>query len=597
MKPYILKPHLTRKFEIMKKDDPRVPSALFEAQNVAPDLEGFPYPLPSKKSDYTSFAVGANGVVWYGAKSGLTRYDAKADRPEDIIMYFSAPKHLKDDNVQAILHEGENVWVLAGDAVSYIEMIMLTAEERGEYMREETHKYTMRRGMISHMGLAEDYKPETSLGHTECDNDGLFTACHAVGEMFRYAVLKRELGADHPKTLDAKRWATRSCEGTLLLMYIHGRPEGFISRSYHVTGETLPDDGFFYKREGDYAVCVEMPASKESGRAGEKIPCNHPIPDRLAKLYRDLGYSEDDIVYKADTSSDEVTGHFMNMWVAHHTIGEDDPELDAIIKDACTRTVKHIIDGGFEFLEHNGKPTTWAKWSKNYFATAGPGYTDAPLNAAEMLAYLKFVKDITGESGIWQKTYDELVADGYAELATKHFDRFYQGAVGVSCSPEEDLMYGDNFLAIMTYWMLGRLEKDEKLLSMYREGFKSWEGTLLREHNPGYSFPMLAACPDTQLDFEKIAAWFNRHEITRIGSRTNDHRHDMPIKRSRHGCGDELEISALLMPDERKNDKYDRNPFRMLPQYPSDTSRLEGCYPYTFAYWMGRYYGFIEEEV
>ena len=46
MKPYILKPHLTRKITFMKKDDPRVPQALFETVNEAPDLKGFPYPLP-----------------------------------------------------------------------------------------------------------------------------------------------------------------------------------------------------------------------------------------------------------------------------------------------------------------------------------------------------------------------------------------------------------------------------------------------------------------------------------------------------------------------------------------------------------------------
>ncbi len=597
MKPYILKPHLTRKVTLMKKDDSRVPSALFEVEQIKPDLKDFPYPLPSKKSDYTSFAEGANGIVWYGATSGLTRYDADAERSEDIIMYFSSTKHLKDDNIQAILPDGDNVWVLTDDGVSYIEMIMLTSEERGDLMREETHKYVMRRGMVSHMKLTEPGNVESALGYTACDNDGLFTSAHAAGEIFRYAVLKRELGADHPKTIDAKKWATHTCEGTLLLMYIHGRPEGFISRSYHIGSEPVPDDGHFYKREGDFAVCVETTESKKSGRVGEKFPCNYPIPDRLAKLYRDLGYTEDDITYKADTSSDEVTGHFMNMWLAHHILGEEDPELDAIIKDACTRTVKHIIDGGFEFLEHSGKPTTWAKWSKRYFATAGPGYVDAPLNATEMLLYLKVVMDITGESGIWQKTYDELVADGYADLSEKHFDRFFQGAMSVSASPEEDLMYGDNFLAVMTYWMICRLEKDEELLAKYRRGFKSWSGTLLREHNPGYSFPMLAACPDLELDLDKLTAYFNRHDITRIGSRCKVDRHDIPIKRSRHGAGEELEISALLQPDERKNDKYDRNPYRMLPQDPCEDNRLEACYTYTFGYWLGRYYGFISEEV
>lgn len=597
MKPYILKPHLTRKITFMKKDDPRVPQALFETVNTAPDLAKFPYPLPSKKSDYTCFAEGANGVIWYGATTGLTRYDANAERAEDIIMYFSAHKHLDNNKVDAILPEGDNVWVLNGDSVSYIEMIMLTCEERGDLLREETHKYVMRRGMVCHMNTTEPKRIETALGYTSCDNDGLFTSSHAAGEMFRYAVLKRELGADHPKTVDAKKWATLSCEAALLLTYIHGREEGFIARSYHVKGEPVPDDGHFYQRNGDKAVCAETTESKKSGRVGEEAPCAYPVPDRLAKLYRDLGYTEDDICYKADTSSDEVTGHFMQMWIAHKVLGPDDPELDEIIKTACRRTTKHIIDGGFEFLEHTGKPTTWAKWSKRYFATAGSGYVDAPLNAAEMLAYLKVTMDVTGESGIWQETYDKLVADGYAELATKHFDRFFQGAIGVGASPEEDLMYGDNFLAVMTYWLLGVLEKDEKLLELYRNGFKAWSGTLLRELNPGYAFPMLAACPDLELDFDRLADWFYRHEITRLAALVKTNRHDVPVKRLRHGADVEKELSALLMPDERSTEKFDRNPFQLVEYSDGRNSHFEGCYPYTFAYWMGRYYGFIAEEV
>lgn len=596
MKSYILKPHLTRKVTVMSKDDPRVPKALFEVECTAPDLTGFPYPLPSKKSAYTCFAEGNNGVMWYGAETGLTRYDAKAEREEDIIMFFSARKHLEYDKVDALLAEGDNVWALTDDHVSYIEMIMLTAEERGELLRDETHKYIMRRGMVCHMNTAVPRQRETALGYTSCDNDGTFTAAHVVAELFRYAVLKKELGADHPKTVEARKYATLACEATLLLTYVHGREEGFIARSYHVTGEPLPDDGHFYKRNGDTAVCVETKDSRESGRIGETCPCTHPVPERLAKLYRDLGYTEDDITYKADTSSDEVTSHYMQMWLAHDILGPEDPELDELIKDVCRRTTSHIINGGFEFLEHSGKPTTWAKWSKRYFSTPGSGYVDATLNASELLMYLRVTMYVTGESGIWQETFDKLVADGYADLSVKHFDRFFQGAISVDCSPEEDLMYGDNFLALVTFWVLGHLEKDEELHAKFMTAYKTWSGTLLREHNPGYAFPMLSVCPDIQLDFDKLAAWFNRHESSRFSSTVKIDRHDVPVKRLRHGADTEKEVSALLMPDERVVEKYDRNPFQLTEQYPSRDEHMEGCYPYTFAYWMGRYYGFIAEE-
>lgn len=594
MKPYVLKPHLTRKSTFMAADDVRVPQELRTAKITAPDLDGFPYPLPSAKGDYTCSACGNNGVEWFAGKSGVTRYDKNAERKEDIIMYFSARRHIPSDNVINILPDGDGLWVLTDKGVSHIEMLWLTAEEKAEMLLEETNTFVKRRGMVSQRKMQEHRNLASVYPYASSDNDGTFTACHEVGELFRYATFKRELGENHPKTLDARRTATESCEACLLLMYIHGREEGFISRSYHLTGEPVPNDGYFYKRCGDTAVCVETTRSVETGRCGEKVPCGYPVPDRLAHLYRDLGFTEDDITYKADTSSDEVTHQFLQMKLAHDILGPDDRELDDIIKNACRRTMKHIIDGGFEFRESSGVSTTWAKWSKEYFQS-GTGYVDAPLNAAELLMYLKVTMYITGEKGLWQETYDKLIADGYAELSVKHRDRFYQGAMSCNCLPEEDLMYGDHMLALSTFWMLTQLEEDEMLLSVYRKAFQTWNDTLLREHNPGYDFPYKLSCPDEFIDMEKDIEWFNRFETSRLAASVNLKRHDVPI-RVRRGDAEKPEISALLPPDERFIEKYDRNPFEKSEQPLERDLVVEGCYNYTFAYWIGRYYGLIAEE-
>lgn len=582
----------------MKKDDARVPQELFTAECVAPDLKGFPYPLPSKKSDYTCFAQGNDGVIWYGGKSGVTRYDKNAQRQRDIIMYFSANRHLADNNVEKILADGDNLWVLTGDEVTLIEMPVVSAEEKAEILRDETKKYVQRRGMVSQRDLRIPRDFESRYPYASCDNDGLFTSGFAIGEMYRYAVLKEKLGENDPKVIEARQSATNACEACLLLMYIHGRPEGFIARSYHVTGEPVPDDGHFYVRKGDTAVCYETTASKRSGRAGEVYPANYPVPDRLAKLYRDLGLTENDIVYKADTSSDEISGHFAQMRVAHDILGPDDPELDEIIKDACRRTSKHIIDGRYEFLECSGKPTTWAKWSQRYFTTDPLGYCDACLNACELLMYLKVTMHVTGEEGLWKEHYEKLIADGYAELGTKRYARASQAAVREGMTIEEDLMYGDNMLALLSFWQLCTLEKDEKLLKTYRKGFSLWKNTLLREHNPGYDFMYKLAIPDAEIDIEKDADWLNNFELSRLlGSVRVAERHDAPVKETRCGNPREGEISCLLPLSEIEISKYDRNPFSATYFYPKQNGTcIESCYVYTYGYWMGRYYGFISEE-
>ena len=93
-------------------------------------------------------------------------------------------------------------------------------------------------------------------------------------------------------------------------MNISGRGNGFVARSYLTPDEPVPDDGLFYRKSGGKAVCLETRASKKRGIAGLEIDASTPVPDRLAALYRERGYSDDGIVYKGDTSSDEMTLHF-----------------------------------------------------------------------------------------------------------------------------------------------------------------------------------------------------------------------------------------------------------------------------------------------
>ena len=596
MTPYKLKKHLTRKATFYSINDPCIPAELFTVKNDAPQLDDFPYPLPSAKSDYTVQAKGNGSVMWYAGKTGLTRFDPDGNCIEDQIMYFSAHRYLPHHAVDAILPDGTGVWAKCGDGVSHIEFFELTSEEKAEILLKETNNYVMRRGMVSQRHLKEDRNYDSRENYAACDNDGLFTSGYAVAEMYHYATLKRELGESAQRTQDARKNATKACEACLLLMYIHGRPEGFIARSYHVKGEPIPNDGIFYKRDGKTAHCVYTDFAKENGRVGEEVPCDYPIPDRLAALYRDLGYTDDDITYKADTSSDEVTGHFLQMKTAHDILAPEDPELDELIKDACKRTMKHIIEHGFEFCEASGKPTTWARWSMNYFKNDPIGYVDAPLNSAELLAYLKVTMHITGEKGLWQETYNRLIAEGYAELGLKHYDRFFQGAMRERVSPEEDLMYGDNMLALMTYWMLCTLEKDETLLKIYRDAFKTWGGMILREHTPGYDFMFKLGVPDIEIDLEKDAKWFTHFECNRLTASVTTDRHDVALKLGRSREKKNFcEISALLPPNERSISKFDRNPYYLIGNYDKGRT-IESCYIYTYAYWIGRYYGIIAEE-
>ncbi len=589
--PYKLESHLCRYCDLYSLNDSKIPTELFSYKNENPDLEGFPYPLPSKKSQYTCYAK-AGDIEWFGAENGLTRYDKKAEREEDIIMYFSAPRDLPDNEIKAIMPEGENIWVLTATGAVHIEMKPLSAEEKADILLDETLKYVDRRGMISQKNLREARNLDSIQPYGHSDNDGSFTSGFAMGEVFKYAVYKREKGIDHPDTQKAKMVATRAVEACLLLMHIHCRGDGFVARTYLCSNEPVPDDGLFFKIQDGKATALDTSHARKIGAVGAVIDASAKVPERLAKLYTDLGFTENDITYKADTSSDEITLHYMQMLVAHEHLGCDDPELDEIIKSSVAGLMNHIIENGYELHDYSGEPTSWAKWSTRYFDTDF-GWVDGALNSAQILFYLLATMKITGEEGKWREEYNHLINDlGYDDMTEEHFDRLYQASISMNFDFVEDIMYGDHMLAVTAFWGLCTLEKDEALLRKYRNGFKAWRTSLEREHNPGYDLPFAVACPDEEIDIERLASWFYRTNKSRLAAGVSLHgRHDVPVKTLRTGA---KEISALLTPDETYISKYDRNPYDYRNEDSGGVMCVESCYVYTFAYWFGRYYGFFE---
>lgn len=590
--PIKLFPQLTRVVSHFKKFDIEVPKALLEAKAKKPDLTDFPYPLPQKKKDYTCFCEGANGVMWYGSNGGVTRYDPNAKSIYDIVMYFGASRDLLDNNVQSLFADGDGVWVLTANGVTHIKMVKMSMEEKAYRLLDETLTYVQRHGMVSQKRLAEAGNLRSALPYGHSDNDGSFSSAYAMGEIFHYATLKKEKGAYDEETLRAREVAMRASEANLLLMYIAGRGDGFVARTYLTKDEPVPDDGLFYKKNGATASCLNTTDARHKKVVGLEVKADAPIPERLRKMYTEEGYEDTDITYKGDTSSDEITHHYMHLLVAHEFLGCEDPEYDELLKTAARNTMNHIIDNGFQLREADGNPTTWAKWNEDYFNSA-MGWADACLNAAELLMYLRVTMHITGETGKWQETYDMLCERGYDKLTMGHFDRFHKVCLQGGIDDREDIMYGDHNLAVLSFWGLVTLEPDEKRREMYREGFRSWRYSLAPEYTPAYDFPYFLSDSEAQPDEERVKTWFYRFNVSRLASAVSlTSRRDYPVKLF---MGDYREVSALPPNDERFIAKLDRDPLEYKNEDSGGLFCVESCYVYTFSYWLGRYFGFIEE--
>ncbi len=589
-----LYPQLTRVISHFKKYDIEVPKSLLEVKPQKPDLSDFKYPLPLRKKDYCCFCETADGVMWYGGKGGVTRYNPNAESLTDVVMHFAARRDLLDNNVSSLVSDNKDgVWVLTDNGATHIDMVLMSMEDKAYRLLEETLTYVDRHGMVSQKKLSEAGNLKSALPYGHSDNDGSFSAAYAMGEIFRYATLKRELGDFADETIEARRVAMRASEATLMLMYIAGRGDGFVARTYLTKDEPVPDDGLFYKKNGATAVCLNTTDARNMKVVGLEVKADAPIPERLRKLYTCDGYEDTDITYKGDTSSDEITHHYMHLLVAHEFLGREDPEYDELIKTAVINTTTHMIKNNFALREAHGGYTTWAKWNLEYFNTP-MGWADACLNAGQMLMYLRVTMHITGEKGLWQKTYDELIEKGYADLTVKHYDRFNQVCVQGGIDFREDIMYGDHMLAVLSLWGLITLEPDEELKEKFRTAYRTWRGSLAPEFNPGYDFPYFLSDPDNaKPDAERIKTWFYRFGVSRLASNVSlDMRRDYPKRIYKGGY---LSTSALLPNDERFIAKYDRDPLEYKNEDSGGVFCVESCYPYTFAYWVGRYFRFIEE--
>lgn len=589
-----LRTTLNRFCTFYSKDSAEVPQELFSAESIKPDLSAVNVPLPSRKKDYTCFAVSGDGAMWLGSDCGVTRWMPEEDDEEDVVMHFSANRYLYDNKVISLIADNDKgVWVQTETGVTHIEMKMISPRDKAEKLLEESLKYVDRRGMMTqkHLTKARDLDSIVPYGHS--DNDGCFTAAFAIAKMFRYEVLKRELGENDPKVNEAFAIAVRSCEACLLLMHISKRGNGFVARSYMVADEPVPDDGIFYRINGDKAVGLDTAWGRERGVVGKVIDASTPIPERLRKLYTSLGYTDEGLVYKGDTSSDEITLHFLQMYFAHKFLAPTDSELGELIKASAVGLMNHIIDHGYELFECDNKSTTWAKWSLSYFNTMF-GWADACLNSAEALSYLKITMAITGEKGRWEEEYNKLIDLGYADLTLKHYDRAFQASLAEDGDLPSELMYGDNMLAITSLWALINLEEDEKLNSIYKQALSTWEHALVREDMPGYEYLYALCLGEDTIDTKANAKWFERFNISRLAAGVSvTERYDIAKRYS--WATRYAETSFLTQPDEHFIAKYDRNPW----EYKNEDSRgvmcVESCYVYTFAYWLGLYYGFIED--
>lgn len=195
-------------------------------------------------------------------------------------------------------------------------------------------------------------------------------------------------------------------------------------------------------------VPTEFGGSKECSPVGEKmvgveISAELPIPDVLQctgafasqsdclnAMEDDSGrkFTEEEVLYKADTSNDESIGHFFVYRVAYDILDESNPEekaLKDLIRTTMQKWANQLIANEYNFVDASGQPTKWGKTSRDYFNN-DYAWEDAALNSMVLVAGMKLASYVTGEQR-YENEYQALASKkgyDYATLAKEYWSRW-----------------------------------------------------------------------------------------------------------------------------------------------------------------------------
>src|SRR2546423_5136897 len=353
-----------------------------------------------------AIAIATDGAVWAGGHEGLVRYQS---RPQawDRWQYFGGRRYLPSDEVTALAAgEAGSIWVQTSAGVSHIEFRRFTLADKAAYFERRIIERHKRHNLVADSELREPGDLATSHQYPN-DNDGLWTAIYVAAEAFRYAVTGERQALD---------FARQSVAAMLRLEAITGRSR-FPARSFRHQSEARHQDGVW-----------------------------HFTPD---------GEWE----WKADTSSDEIVGHFFAYSVVYDLV------RDRILKEklaaAVSRMADHLIDHGYDLTDLHGGPTRWGRYDPAYFET-DDGREERALRSLELLSHLKVAYHMT-RNPRYERAYHKLINELSYHWNTTTYLRLRQ-----------ELNYSDEELAMLSYYPLFRYEKDAALLAVYREGLEQW---------------------------------------------------------------------------------------------------------------------------
>jgi len=477
--------------------------------------------------DIRCLALSAEGALWVGSGRGAARlYQGKW-------RYYAGRRWLPDDRVASITLEANgDAWIATAQGVSKIAFMPMTFARKAAHYESITASRHNRDGYVTDCHLERSGDLESFL-YEASDNDGLWTALYICSESFRYAVTGDS---------NARELARKSMHALLDLVRVTGIP-GFPARALIRAGERV--------RQSD-------PGSNW-----------HPSPTLPGVLYKD------------DTSSDEVDGHYLAWYIYSELVA--DAQERRMIADVCRAVTDHILQHNYTLVGPTGKPTTWGVWSPERLNADPQWRNERGLNSLEILSHLRVAMHLCNEPR-HAVAYRSLIEDhGYALNAVR------QKVV----PPEGENNHSDDELAACAYYPLLQLETEPHLRALYLWSLERTQAVLRPEGSPFHNV-IYGACTGNPSDVERAVQWLQDAPWDlRAWTMTNSHRSDITFE-ERPGRFGERQSTHPLPPNERRVAKWNHNPYN--PDGGSDGHSEEDGTFWLLPYWMGRYHAIFRED-
>ena len=493
-----------------------------------------------------SLTLSPDSVMWVGTDMGVVRYAKDGSHS----LRFSK-RWLADNKVNDVAFDKDgNAWIATANGVSEISRNTMTLAEKQDYFYNQLMKKHIREPWICGVLRLETPGDTSKWRNTDDDNDGEYTGGYLAMESFRYAVTKDE---------DALIKARKAF--------------GFLSFLYEVTGT----DGLFAR--------TIVPADWKQVNDANRTYTEHQLADELVAdpRYKPVEKrwhpsADGKWLWKGDTSSDEMDGHYMSYFFFYEYAATEQDKV--AIRNHVSKLTTALMKNNYNLIDVDGTHTRWGVWSPEQLNRDPDWSSEKSLNSFELLAYLKFAAAITGDEK-FENEYRRLIEEeDYLDNASKLNNK----------NPAWKI-YFDLTMEGYLFPILLKYEKDAELKKFYENLANEW----MKKQTAGENLInnlTYALATGKKVNVPQTIEFLKDTPLDLVDW-TIDHTLREDVQIVREPILEEVQISELPPASIRATVRWDKNPWAAIQGNPQQVR--EPVF-WLWPYWMARYLEIIKNE-